>query len=81
VTIIKTVAAEVNFNDGEFAEVKTVGVEGIERNLWLGTFQIHRSDTDDTPDEFRRKFSIGMRLDVITTTKIIPTRQGRPREN
>jgi hypothetical protein len=26
-----TVAAEVNFHDGEFTEVKTVGAEGIEK--------------------------------------------------
>jgi len=72
VTIMKKVAGEVDFNDGEFAEVKTIGVEGIEKDLWLGIFQIHREDTDDTPDEFRRRFSIGMRLDVATTTKIMP---------
>ena len=68
--ITKKVAGEVDLNDGEFAEVKTIGIEGIENNLWLDTFQIHREDTHDTPDQFRRRFSIGMRLDIITTTKI-----------
>ena len=74
--ITKMVAGEVNCNDGEFAEIKTVGVEGIEKDLWLDTFQIHREDTDDTPDQFRRRFSIGMCLDIVTTTKITPSRHG-----
>jgi len=66
--IAKKVEGEVDFNDGEFAEVKTIGIEGIEKDLWLDTFQIHREDTDDTPDQFRRRFSIGMRLDIVSTT-------------
>jgi hypothetical protein len=74
--ITKKVAGEVSLNDGEFAEVKTIGIEGIEKNLWLDTFQIHRQGTDDTPDQFRRRFSIGTRLDITTTTKIIPSRLG-----
>jgi len=74
--VTKKVAAEVDFNDGEFAEVQTIGVEGMEKNLLLGAFQIHREDTADTPDQFRQRFSIGMRLDVITTTKITPSRHG-----
>ena len=73
-TNTKKVTGEVDLNDGEFAEVTIIGVEGIEKDLLLDTFQIHRQDTDDTPDQFRRRFSIGMRLDIITTTKIIPSR-------
>ena len=72
--IAKKVAGDVDLNDGEFAEVTTIGVEVIEKDLLLDTFQIHREDTDDTPDQFRRRFSIGMRLDITTTTKIIPSR-------
>jgi hypothetical protein len=56
--------------DGQFAEVQTIGIEGIEKDLWLGTLQIHRENTRDTPEEFRRRFSVGMRLDVVTTTEI-----------
>ena len=72
--ITKKVAGEVDLNDGEFAEVKTIGIEGVENNLWLDTFQIHREDTHDTSDQFRRRLSIGMRLDIITTTRITPSR-------
>ena len=74
--ITKKVAGEVHFNNGEFAEVQTIGVEGIEEDLLLDTLQLHREDTSDTPDQFRRRFSIGMWLNIITTTKIIPGHHG-----
>jgi hypothetical protein len=38
----KRIEGEIQYNDGEFAEVKTNGIEGIEKNLILGTIQIHR---------------------------------------
>jgi hypothetical protein len=66
----KKVEGRVDFNDGEFAEVQTVGIEGIELNLLLETIQIHREDTNDTPDEFQRRFPVGMWLDILTTTEI-----------
>jgi len=47
--ITKKVAGEVDLNNGEFAEVQTIGIDGIEKDLLLDTFQIHREDTDDTP--------------------------------
>ena len=31
------VEGEVEHNDGEFAEIQTIGIEGIERNLCLET--------------------------------------------
>ena len=66
----KRVEGRIDYNDGEFAEVQTVGIEGIEQDLLLGTIQIHREDTNDTPDEFRRRFSLGMWLDILTITDI-----------
>jgi hypothetical protein len=36
------VHGEVEFNDGEFAEIQTVGIEGIEKDLLLQTIQVHR---------------------------------------
>ncbi len=66
----KRVGGEVEYNDGEFAEVQTFGIEGIERDLLLETIQIHRGDTEDTPEEFQRRFPIGMRFTILTTTKI-----------
>jgi hypothetical protein len=32
-------------DDGELAEIQTVGIEGIEKNLLLETIQMHRGDT------------------------------------
>ena len=69
--ITKRVGGEVDFNDGQFAELQTFGCEGIEAGLWLGTFQIHREDTDDWPEEFQQRFCVGMSLDLVTTTEII----------
>ncbi len=49
----KRVEGRIEYNDGEFAEVQTVGIEGIEENLLLVTIQIHREDTlqDDRDEE------------------------------
>jgi hypothetical protein len=58
---------EVLYNDGNFAEIQTIGIEGIERDLLLGTVQIHRSDTDDAAAEFQRRFRIRTRLHISTT--------------
>lgn len=66
----KRVEGRIDYNDGEFAEVQAVGIEGIEQDLLLGTIQIHCEDTDDTPDEFQRRFPVGMWLDILTTTDI-----------
>ena len=40
--ITKEVEGEVDSNDGEFAEINTIGIEGIEDGRWLGTMQIRR---------------------------------------
>src|SRR5262249_30357002 len=40
VIVTKKVVGEVEYNDAEFAEVRTIGIEGIENGLWLGTMQI-----------------------------------------
>jgi hypothetical protein len=66
----KRVEGQVEYNDGDFAEVQTIGIEGIEKNLLLETIQIHRGDTQDTPQEFRHRFPVGVRLAVLTTTEV-----------
>jgi hypothetical protein len=68
--VTKKVEGEVDYNDGQFAEGKTIGIEGIEKDLWLGTFQIHRENTEDTADEFQQRFAVGTRLNIVTTTEI-----------
>ena len=68
--ITKRVEGEVEYNDGEFAEVQTYGVEGIEKNLLLEALQIHREDTGDTTEEFQKQFPIGTVMEILTTTKI-----------
>jgi hypothetical protein len=61
----KRVEGEVEYNDGEFAEVLTFGIEGIDKDLLLETIQLHREDTADTPEEFQHRFAIGMRLGIF----------------
>jgi hypothetical protein len=39
------VRGEVEYNDGEFAEIQTVGIEASETDLLLKTIQVHREDT------------------------------------
>jgi hypothetical protein len=41
----KRVHGEVESNEGEVAEIQTVGVDGIEKDLLLETIQLHRGDT------------------------------------
>jgi hypothetical protein len=74
----KRVEGRIEYNDGEFAEVQTIGIEGIEKNLLLETIQIHREDTQDTPEEFRHRFPVGVRLGILTTTEITKKRVRRP---
>lgn len=45
---------EVQYNDGEFAEIQTNGIDGIEKDLLLDTIQIDRDDTGDTPEVVKR---------------------------
>jgi hypothetical protein len=71
----KRVEGEVQYNDGDFAEVMTNGIKGIEKNLLLETIQIHCRDTENTPEEFQHRFPVGMWLDILTITEItaLPT--------
>jgi hypothetical protein len=66
-TTRKEVRGEVLYNDGDFAEIQTIGAEGIARDLLFDTVQIHRSDTDDAVAEFQRRFRVGTRLHISTT--------------
>ena len=68
--VCRAVEGVVDYNDGEFAEVQTVGIDGIETDLRLATIQVHREDTNDTPEEFQRRFPVGTWVDIRTTTEI-----------
>lgn len=70
IVVRKKTKGRVDYNDGEFAEVQIVGVEGIEEDLWLETIQVHRADTNDLPEEFRHRFPVGLWLDILTITDI-----------
>jgi hypothetical protein len=70
ITIRKRVEGEVEFNDGEFAEIQTTGAAGIEEEILLDTIQIQRTDTEYTADEFKRRFSVGTAVNICTTTEI-----------
>ena len=73
----KRVEGQVEYNDGEFAEIQTIGIEGIDEDLLLETIQIHREGTHDTRAEFQRRFPVGMRLGIVTTTEITKKRVRR----
>jgi hypothetical protein len=49
----KRVHGEVQYNDGEFAEIQTVGIEEGEENLLLETIQVHRQDMSCSCAQFR----------------------------
>jgi len=66
----KRVEGKVDYNDGSFAEVATHGIERIETGLALETIQIHREDTENTPEEFQRRFPVGSTLSILTITEI-----------
>jgi hypothetical protein len=68
--ISKRVEGRVEYNNGEFAEVATIGVEGIEKGLWLDSIQISSCDTEETAEQFRDRFPVGARLCIQTTTEI-----------
>jgi hypothetical protein len=66
----KRVHGEVEHNDGEFAEIQTMGIEGIEKDLLLETIQVHRCDTDDSGEQFRDRYPVGSWLDIRTTIEV-----------
>jgi hypothetical protein len=70
VRIIKRVEGEVEYSDGECAEVQTIGIEGIDKGILLETVQIYREDTEDLPEEFQHRFPFGLRLCILTITEI-----------
>jgi hypothetical protein len=67
--IRKRVEGKVEYNDGEFAEVLTFGIQGIEKDLLLDNIQTHCCDTEDMPDEFEHRFPVGMRPGILTITE------------
>jgi hypothetical protein len=70
--IRKRVEGQVLHNDGEFAEIQTNGIEGMDEGILLATIQAHRGDTHDTPAEFQQRFPIGLWLDITTVAEIKP---------
>jgi hypothetical protein len=64
------VEGTVEYNNGEFAEVLTYGIEGIDKGLLLETIQIHVEDTENTPEEFQQRFPVGATLGILTITEI-----------
>jgi hypothetical protein len=52
-------------DDGELAEIQTVGIEGIEKNLLLETIQMHWGDNSYSCEHFQDKLPVGARLDIL----------------
>jgi hypothetical protein len=71
ITVIrKQIEGLVEYNDGEFAEIKTGGIDGVDEGILMGMMQTHREDTSDTPEEFQRRFPVGAWLNILTITEI-----------
>jgi hypothetical protein len=64
------VHGQIEFNDGEFAEIQTVGIDGLEKDLLLGTIQVHREDTSYSCEQFQDKLPVGSWLDICTTIEV-----------
>jgi hypothetical protein len=79
--IRKRVEGKVQYNDGDFAEVMTNGIEGIEKNVLLKTIQIHCCDTENTPEEFQHRFPVGLCLDILTVAEITCPAEGKRAQN
>ena len=72
----RRVKGEIQYNDGNFAEVQTAGIEGIDENILLKVIQLYVEDTDDTPEQFLRRFPVGSWIEITTTTRVM-NRGGR----
>ena len=72
-TIRKRAEGQVQCNKGDFAEIVTHGISGIDTGLILDTIQISRFDTNDEPEEFQRKFRVGALLKITTTVDVRST--------
>lgn len=68
--IRKQLEGDVEFNNGEFAEVLTSGTDGDEKGLALDTIQLHVEDTEDTPEQFQQRFPVDSRVSIVTTTEV-----------
>ena len=66
----KPVHGEVEFNDGEFAEIQTVGIEGTEKDLLLQTIQLHRGNTGYSCEQFQQELPVGSWLTICTTIEV-----------
>jgi hypothetical protein len=76
----KPVHGEVEFNDGEFAEIQTVGIEGIEKDLLLQTIQVHRGDTGYSCEQFQHELPVGSWLTICTTIEVTRLDSDRDRK-
>lgn len=62
--------SQVVFNNGQFAEIETYGIEGIETGLFLDTIQVDRGEAASDTRNFKRNFRRGTCLEITTTTEI-----------
>jgi hypothetical protein len=62
----KQIEGVVESNDGDFAEIETNGIDGLEEGLLLETVTIERNETKETPEQFQRRLQVGMRVDIET---------------
>jgi hypothetical protein len=74
-TMVNTqqVLGQVQYNDGEVAEIQTWGLDGMHTGLPLERIQQERDDTDDEAEDFQHKVRVGALLDITTTVEIKPS--------
>jgi hypothetical protein len=66
----KRVRGEVEYNDGEFAEIQTVGIEASEKDLLLETIQVHREDTNFSCEQLQDKLPLASWVNICTTIEV-----------
>ena len=66
----KQIEGVVESNDGDFAEIETNGIEGIEEGLLLDTITIERNETKEEPEHFQRRLPVGMWVDIETVITV-----------
>jgi hypothetical protein len=66
------VEGEVQYNDGWFAEIQLIGLEGADKGFLLGKMQVHREDTIYTAEEFRQLFRVGAKFEIQTAAELQP---------
>lgn len=60
-----------NLTEAKSFDVRSeIAVEGVDEGIFLEVIQAHREDTNNTAEEFQRRFPVGAWLNILTITEI-----------